>query len=222
MSNPFIRNHQYNLIKQQAKQLLIALNTVSDLKVVESIRHGIIAKLMEVFPDATQDQMQMLEQLTTFLTAEDIQQYLRTLERYLIEFPHLTDKQLKKLFPKQKKLRVPDLSAIDHRFLTYLGWTDIATNQMFLVYPLDGQLVGIEGRFTPVHKKTICLLCKKHEDVALFSAVTKSKPANASADYYKAVGNYMCTNSNVCNRHITDVTALETFLSEIVGRRHSS
>ena len=50
----------------------------------------------------------------------------------------------------------------------------------------------------------------------MFSAVTKSKPANASPDYYKAIGNYMCVNSETCNNHITDVTVLERFISDIV------
>lgn len=43
----------------------------------------------------------------------------------------------------------------------------------------------------------------------------KLRPPNASPDYYKAVGNYMCINSHECNRNITDVTYLERFIHDV-------
>ncbi|BBH20070.1 elongation factor G-binding protein [Paenibacillus baekrokdamisoli] len=217
MVKPFIRNHQYNLIKKQAVMLQNACNTVSDRKVLESVKYSAQSKIVEAFPDVTELQLQMLEKISTINTAGEFQQYLLSLEPYLTEFVEVTEKQLKKLFPKIKKLKVPDLAAIDYRYVTYLGWTDIATNKLFLVYYLNGQLVGVEGRYTPVNKKSICFLCNRHEEVALFSAITKSKPANASPDYYKAIGNYLCVNSDTCNKNITDVTALEKFIHDVVG-----
>jgi hypothetical protein len=87
---------------------------------------------------------------------------------------------------------------------------------------LNGQLVGVEGKYSPTNKKSICFLCNRHEEVAFFSAITKSKPANASPDYYKAIGNYLCVNSDICNKNITDVTALEKFIYDVVGRSHES
>lgn len=194
-----------------------ACNTVSDRKVLESVKYSAQSKIVEAFPDVTELQLQMLEKISTINTAGEFQQYLLSLEPYLTEFVEVTEKQLKKLFPKIKKLKVPDLAAIDYRYVTYLGWTDIATNKLFLVYYLNGQLVGVEGRYTPVNKKSICFLCNRHEEVALFSAITKSKPANASPDYYKAIGNYLCVNSDTCNKNITDVTALEKFIHDVVG-----
>jgi hypothetical protein len=222
MGKPFIRNHQYNLIKKQAGLLQQACNTVSDPKVVDSARYSAQSKILEAFPDATELQKQTLEKISTLNTAGEFQHYLRSLEPYMAEFAQVTEKQLQKLFPKNKKLKVPDLAAIDYRYVTYLGWTDIATNKLFLVYHLNGQLVGVEGKYTPVNKKSICFLCNRHEEVALFSAVTKSKPANASPDYYKAIGNYLCVNSDVCNMNITDVTALEKFIHDVVGCHHES
>ncbi|MGZ9585684.1 FusB/FusC family EF-G-binding protein [Paenibacillus marinisediminis] len=217
MSAPFIRNHQYNLVKKQVGILQHACNTVSDRKVVESVRFSASSKIIEEFPDATELQRQSLEQISALKTDGDFRQYLLSLEPYLAEFAQVTDKQLKKLFPKSKKLKVPDLTAIDYRYVTYLGWTDIATNKLYIVYHLNGQLVGIEGRFTPVNRKSVCFLCNRHEEVALFSAITKSKPANASPDYYKAIGNYMCVNSDACNKNITDIAPLEKFIHAVVG-----
>ncbi len=222
MSKPFIRNHQYNLIKKQAALLQNACNTVSDPRVVESVRYSVHAAVIEAFPDAVGHEKQLLGKISTLKTAGDFQEYLLSLEPYMAEFSHVTDNQLKKLFPKNKKLKVPHLATIDYRYVTYLGWTDIATNKSFLVYHLNGQLVGVEGKSTPTHKKSTCFLCNRHDEVALFSAITKSKPANASADYYKAIGNYLCVNSDACNKHITDVSVLETFVRDIVEIRRES
>ncbi|GIP34470.1 FusB/FusC family EF-G-binding protein [Paenibacillus sp. J2TS4] len=217
MVKPFIRNHQYNLIKKQAELLQHACNTISDPKMVEAVRYSAHAKIVEAFPHATELQKQALADISTLNTAGEFQHYLQSLEPYMMEFAQVTEKQLKKNFPKIKKLKVPDLTALDYRYVTYLGWTDIATNKMFLVYHLNGQLVGIEGRYTPTNKKSVCFVCNRHEEVALFSAISKSKPANASPDYYKAIGNYLCVDSDICNKNITAVTALEKFVNKVMG-----
>ncbi|WP_248925520.1 FusB/FusC family EF-G-binding protein [Paenibacillus hamazuiensis] len=217
MNQPFIRNHQYNLIKKQADLLQKTCSTVSDPKVVESVRYSAQVKIVESFADSTELQRQMLERMAGLNSPGEFQHYLQSLEPYMTEFPRVTEKQLMKLFPKNKKLKVPDLAAIDYRYLTYLGWTDIATNKLFLVYHLDGKPVGVEGRFTPTNKKSLCFLCNRHEEAALFTAVTKSRPANASPDYYKAIGNYLCVNSESCNKNITDVAALERFIHAVIG-----
>ncbi|MGO4344286.1 FusB/FusC family EF-G-binding protein [Paenibacillus sp. MCAF9] len=221
MNKPFIRNHQYNLIKKQAHLLQTACNTVSDPKVVEAVRYSTQTKISEAFPGATDLQKHELEKLATLNRTEEIQSYLQSLQPLMSEFTQVTAAQIKKLFPKVKKLKVPDLDDIDYRYVTYMGWTDIASNKLFLIYRQDGQLIGIEGKFTPTNKKSNCFLCNRHEEVALFTAITKSRPANASPDYYKAIGNYMCVNSKACNANITDVTVLEKFFSNFIGKHES-
>lgn len=220
MLKPFIRNHQFNLMKKQIGLLQIACNTVTDPNVVESVRYSAQTRIIEAFPHATELEKQTLEKISTLRTAEDFQHYLHTLESYLEPFPQVSAMQLKTLFPKIKKLKVPDLTAVDYRFVTYLGWVDVAANKMFLVYYLNGRHVGIEGSYVPMNKG-VCFLCHRHEDVALFSAVTKFKPANASPDYYKAIGNYVCVNSGVCNKNITDVSVLDKFVREVAGYHES-
>ncbi|OAB38415.1 FusB/FusC family EF-G-binding protein [Paenibacillus glacialis] len=215
MFKPFIRNHQYNLIKKQTGLLQHACNTVSDPKVVEAVRYSAQSKIMEALPDANEHQKQTLEKVSTLNTAGEFHHYLSSLEPYMTEFAHVTEKQIKKLFPKIKKLKIPELAEIDSRYVTYLGWIDIATNKLFLVYHLNGQLVGVEGKYTLANKKSFCLLCNRHEEVAFYLVNTKSKPANASPDYYKAIGNYLCVNSETCNKNITDVTALEKFIHDV-------
>ncbi|MDF2859651.1 MAG: elongation factor G-binding protein [Neobacillus sp.] len=213
MSQPFIRNHQYNEIKKQIGQLQSACNSVSDLKVVEVVRNDTEVKIGGLFSDATDRQKQLVGNLEQLQTTADFQRYLQSLEPYLAEeYAHVTDNQLKKLFPKHKKLKIPDLNGITYRFATYLGWTDIAANKLFIVFDLNGKLIGIEGKYTPTNKKGVCFLCNRHAEVALFTAETKWKPVGASPDYYRAIGNYLCVNSEACNKNITNVEALEKFI----------
>ncbi|TVY03047.1 FusB/FusC family EF-G-binding protein [Cohnella terricola] len=214
---PFIRNHQFNLINKQVGHLQNTCNTVSDPKVVESVRIGTQTKVLEAFPEASELQQQLLRRFAALNSRGEFQQYLDSLEPFRTEIEPLEEKQLKKLFPKIKKLKVPDLTTVDFRNITYLGWTDIASNRLFIVYRLNGQYVGIEGRYTPTNKKGVCFLCNRQEEVALFSAITKAKPPKASPDYYKAIGNYMCVNSDACNKNITDVAMLEKFVYDVTG-----
>ncbi|MDO3679116.1 FusB/FusC family EF-G-binding protein [Paenibacillus ehimensis] len=217
MCGPFIRNHQYNEIKKQAGNLQHALRTIADRKVLESVRLGAAAKIEELFPDASSHQKQLLEHIVTLETSEDFHKYLRTLEPYILEFPPVTEKQIQKLFPKNKKLKIPNLSELDRRYITYLSWVDISTNKLFMVYPLNGQFVGVEGRYTPTNKRSFCFICHRYEDLALFSAISKKRPAKASADYYKSVGNYLCMHGHECNKNITDISSLESFINTVIG-----
>lgn len=217
MCKPFIRNHHYNFIKKQAGILEHAIRTNADPKVLESVRYGTEIRITELFPEAANSQKQILEPLSVMDKAEDFQKFLKTLEPYLVEFPPITGKQIQKLFPKNKKLMMPDLSAIDFRFVTYLGWIDVATNKLFIVYHLNGQWIGVEGRYTPTNKKSYCFICNRQEELALFSAISKKRPAHASPDYYKAVGNYLCVNSQECNRNMTYISSLEKFIETVIG-----
>ncbi|RKP58095.1 elongation factor G-binding protein [Cohnella endophytica] len=216
MSTPFIRNHHFNLIKNQANNLLNAIRTVADLRVVETVRSSVEATIVELFPEASEEQLKLLRAVITLETASDFQRYYASLEPFLTEFPRITKDQIVKLFPKNKKLSIPDLQSIDYRYVTYLSWVDVGSNKLFIVYERNGKFVGVEGRATPTNKKNYCFVCNKYEELALFSAVSKKRPANASPDYYKAVGNYLCADSRECNKKLTDVTALEGFLRAVL------
>lgn len=216
MCEPFIRNCQYNVIKNQADTVFRAIRTVGDPKVLESVRLTAVAKVEELFPEVRDSRKTMLQSIAGLKTAENFHDYIQALEPYMLEFPHITEKQLQKLFPKNKKLRLPDLTQIDFRYVSYLNWTDISTNKMFIVYHNGEQFVGVEGRFTPTNKKSYCFVCNRLEELVLFSAISKKRPAHALPDYYKSVGNYICVNGHNCNKNITDVSALEAFIGSVL------
>lgn len=196
--------------------MLNALRTSSDPKTLESVRYSAQAKVEELFPDVQGAPKAMLSAISQLKADSDSRKYLQGLEPYVAPFAPITDKQIQKLFPKNKKLKLPDLSQIDLRYVSYLSWSDIATNKMFIVYEANGQFIGVEGKYSAAQRKGYCFVCNRYEQLVMFSAVSKKKPANASSDYYKAVGNYICSNSDECNKNITEVSALERFIDSVV------
>lgn len=219
---PFLLNHQYNRVAQQAQLLLSALQTSNDGKVVEAARHSTLTKAIEACPGLAGEELRLVSRFAELRSTEEFQSYLGELAGYAVSFPEMTEKTLKGLFPKVKKLRMPDLEQLRGRSLTYLGWTDPGTNRMFLVYPLRApsgdhtavKLAAIEGRFVPAQRKGVCAFCSRMGETALFTAESKAKFSHLP-DYYKAVGQYICLDSAACNARITDPEGLEQFFQAV-------
>lgn len=215
MTEKFIKNEQFNFIKNQ-----IALIKDSRKKnVAPTVLAAVIdlanAKILDLFPHATREQQELLD-LSKLKTDAEYNQYIQHLSASVAPFPKITEQQLKKMFPKNKKLKLPDLSKIDHDQLTYLSWNDLSSNKKLIVYELDGKITGIECKFTPTSKDNICSFCNRFGQVAYISTITKAKKSK-NPDYYKAIGNYICTDSSECNKKITNIDYLTAFLKESLG-----
>lgn len=169
--------------------------------------------MLEAFSSLTADQEHLLRPVSTFEKAEEFQQYISGLEPYMEPFPAITLKQIQKLFPKNKKMKLPDLQYIDFRYVTYLAWVDIATSKLFIVYPFEGQFIGVEGRMIPTHKKGYCLFCNRQQELAFLTV--KTKPETAAADNYASVGQYVCIDNQGCNQSITHINSLEKFVLSV-------
>ncbi|CAI9394122.1 FusB/FusC family EF-G-binding protein [Niallia sp. Sow4_A1] len=218
MTEPFIKNEQLNFIKKQIAIIKDSMNKSLPKTVLVAVIELAHAKVLELFPQASSEQQALLD-ISKWKTKNEYDQYIEGLTAYVLPFPKLTEQQLKKLFPKQKKLKLPDLTTIDHHKLTYLSWTDGKSNRKFIIYDLEGQLVGMEGKMTATNKKNICSFCNSFGEVAYFSTITKDKkPKNA--DYYKAIGNFICTDSSECNRNIDNTAYLQEFFQTAEGRRY--
>ncbi|KHL92904.1 fibronectin-binding protein [Paenibacillus sp. IHB B 3415] len=213
MTTTFIRNHQYNYIKKQSDFVLKTLRSVADRRVLETVRYSAEVNVTEAFSSLTTEQEQMLKPISTLEKAEDFQQYISGFEPYLEPFPPITLKQIQKLFPKNKKMKLPDLQSFDFRYVTYLAWADIATNKQFIVYPYEGQFIGVEGRIIPTHKKGYCLFCNRQQELAFLTV--KTKPELASADNIAFVGQYVCIDNHGCNQTITNISSLERFVLSV-------
>ncbi len=212
MPEKFIKNEQLNFIKKQIALIKDSVKKNVPQNVLAAVIDLANAKILDLFPNAYLEQQEMLD-LSRLKTDKEYEQYIQHLSGFLLPFPKITEQQLKKMFPKNKKLKLPDLSNIDHSQLTYLSWNDLRSNKKIIVYEVEGKLVGIEGEFAPTSKKNLCSFCNQIGEVAYFSTVTKAKKSK-NPDYYKAIGNLICADSSECNKKITNVDYLTTFLKD--------
>lgn len=212
MTEKFINNEQFNFISKQVAWIKGSTKQHLPANVLATVYDLSNEKILNCIPDLTAEQKSILD-FSKFKTVEAYEQTLEQLANYLYPFPTITEQQLKKIFPKSKKLKLPDLSNVDLTRLTYLSWNDSRSNKKYILYELEGQLVGIECTFLPSTKKNICSICHCHGEVTHFSTITKAKKLN-NPDYYKSIGNLICVDSSECNKKITDVSYLKEFLNE--------
>lgn len=220
--DPFLQNHQYNFVARQVKFVISTSKTCTDPQVVEMVKYTAGNKMVQACPGLDGENLHLLEHMGKLQTDEELQSYLNTLSQCIIPFPEITETQLKRLFPKVKKLSMPELSDIKGQPLTYLTWTDTATNKKYLVYyrrPQQGKelgrkLIGLEGKFTITSKSGVCAFCKKPGNSAFFSVLAKMRGAS-SPDNYRTVGQYICLDSKACNSQITELDGLESFIETI-------
>ena len=212
MIEKFIKNEQFNFIRKQVAWIKDSTKQHLPPGILASVYELSNEKISNCVTALTPEQKELMD-FSGLKTVEAYEQALEQLPNYLLSFPTISEQQLKKLFPKSKKLKLPDLSNIDLHRLTYLSWNDSRSNKKYILYELDSQLVGIECSFSPSTKKNICSICHCHGEVTHFSTITKAKKVN-NPDYYKSIGNLICVNSTECNKNITDVSYLEEFLRE--------
>lgn len=206
----FIRNDQFNFIKDQAAILVTGQATGNDAEVLSVLRHLAHEKVFKTFPSLTEEQKTVLNPLAAVKEAADAEAFLKGLEPYIIPFPAATGEVLAKLFPKAKKLKGPKPDSVDFSKMSYLAWSE-NTNGMYLAIQKDGRLEGISGTLSRSQKKGVCAICNRHSEVGLFTARTKS----SSQDQFVKRGNYICTDNAVCNRNINTLERLAAFAARI-------
>ncbi len=206
---PFIQNHQLNVIQKQADFLLKTMRSVADRKVLATVRDTAVNNVVDAFDKLTAEQYELLEQLSSYEAAHELQQYVDQLDCYVVPFPCPSPQQIQKLFPKAKKLKVPDLATMDLVHTTYLRWIDIATNRLYIVYPQANGWIGIEGQITPMNKNGFCMFCNRNQELGFFNVKMKK---GSSPDNFASIGQYVCMDNEACNHNIMNTFALERFL----------
>jgi len=215
MEEKFIENDQYNYIVKQISTIQDSMRKHVDPAVLTAVKDLAQAKILDLFPNATREQQEILD-ISKLSQEEEYEHIVTELAQFLKPFPRLTEQQLKKLFPKVKKLKLPDLDSFNYKRLTYLSWNDTGANKKFVVYKLEGKLVGMECKLTPNGKHNICSFCNGLGKVSYFSTVTKKKMAK-NPDYYRSTGNFVCIDGEECNRRITNTDYLNSFIKDSLG-----
>jgi len=211
-----ITTYQYNFITQQVNDLTSAYLSVNDLQVRLAIRAKVLERVTPLLPSDEANTQPFLTGLETDrLSRKSAAQLLELLVPMVEPFPLLSAKQLSKLFRKVKKLKQPEWYGLKRYELTYLGWNDGGNQKKYLVAPYEDRLIGIQGELTPETVKGVCAICQTIGNVALFLSTTKSSGLGT----YTKKGNYICRDSNQCNRQLTDPQALADFLTVVQPHR---
>lgn len=206
----FIRNDQYNFIARQVSHIINAHATVNHKDTLDGVKLHAYSKVEDMLPDMNEFQEVFLNRLLDMDDESEAEAFLSELKRYVIPFQKVSKKTVEKLFPKAKKLQMPDLGGLDYQSLSYIGWFDSRAHKQHLIFDYRGKLKGISGVFDTSSTQGFCTLCHNFEDVGLFVARVRS-----GKETYVNRGNYICKDSQLCNEQLTDLSRLDEFLDNL-------
>ncbi|MEI5908218.1 FusB/FusC family EF-G-binding protein [Bacillus spongiae] len=207
----FLTSDEYQFIKAQTKILVHGNSTVNDKSVLDALHSIAYDKGMNLFENITNEQKALLSPLLTITESLEAEAFLAKLKAYVIPFQHINEKTLKRLFPKVKKLKMPNLTELDFKEISYLGWNDAGTERKYIVAQHQGKLIGIKGSFKNSHKKGICTICNHHSKIGMFIVETKTSVKGT----FTKKGNYICQDSHECNQNVTNLDKLHRFIEEM-------
>ncbi|MGG5373177.1 FusB/FusC family EF-G-binding protein [Enterococcus sp. AZ196] len=202
-----LQPYEYWYCKQQISELVSAYHSVNDKQVILTLQTLIQGKTEELFKRDPALAAYWDQFLDTGLTREKFEKLFEEMKRFTIPMDTPSTKQIEKSFRKVKKMQFPELATLDFHELSYLGWNDSGTNRKYLIRKIDGRFTGVYGSFSTDVQKGHCAICNQISTVAFFLATTKS----AGDGTYTKKGNYICTDSNQCNRQLTQLDTLERF-----------
>ena len=210
----FIKKQQFNYIKRCLNDLNNAFRNCIDPNIVETTKICTQDKILSFFSNLSEEQKEILN-ISKVTDPLDISTYLKDLNQYVYGMPTITGSEINKVFKKEKKLKLPDLSIQDSK-LVYLGWIDESTRKLLITYNMDGKLLGMACRLTSSKRNStnICTLCNhigSESEVAFVSPICKPQ----SQDDYKSLGFYVCLNSLECNERITSTEKLEQLIKAV-------
>ncbi|PAF36519.1 hypothetical protein CHH58_12495 [Terribacillus saccharophilus] len=206
----FIRNDQYNFIARQVSHIINAHASVNHRDTLDGVKLHAFSKVEEILPEMNGVQETLLNRLLEIEDEIEAEAFLSELKQYVIPFRRVSKKTVEKLFPKAKKLQLPDLNVLDYQSLSYIGWFDSRAHKQHLIFEYQGKLKGISGVFDTSSTQGFCTLCHNFEDVGLFVARVRS-----GKETYVNRGNYICKNSQSCNKQLTDLTRVDAFLDNL-------
>ncbi|WP_291651095.1 FusB/FusC family EF-G-binding protein [Clostridium sp.] len=211
---PFIKNHEFNYIKRCMKDLNNSLVLCVDKDIIQANKLYINQKILDKLSNLSKEQKYLLD-ITNIKEQYQIDFYLEKLLNYVYESPSITNAQINRLFKKEKKFKLPSEDILNSKN-TYLGWIDNQIRKLFIVYNLDGNLVGMACRISNPEAKSShrCVLCNhigKENEVAFVSPICKQ----SSKDAYKSIGFDICLNSKDCNERIVSTDKIEELLKTV-------
>ncbi|WP_052158742.1 FusB/FusC family EF-G-binding protein [Halobacillus sp. BBL2006] len=149
----FIRFDQYNYIQDQTKNLVQGHTTSNDSAVTQALKSMTHEKVLECFQELESEQKELLEQVQHIKDETEAIFFLSRLKQLIVPFPQLNENEVKKLFPKIKKFKIPNLNEINWNELSYLGWTDHGSNRKYMITYQNGKFEPFKARLPLQHRR---------------------------------------------------------------------
>ncbi|MFB6366756.1 FusB/FusC family EF-G-binding protein [Paenibacillus elgii] len=203
-----IRPHELNFIRKQLNYLIQTVYFVGDYRTLRATEEEVEYKIGEVIRHLDPEIRDLFKNIKRFRGQDEVINLIGSLSPYVEKFPKLTTKQVKGLFPKAKSFWIPDFEKLGELTLEYVGWKDISTNSLYLIYNEAGKLYTLECRYTPLsgRKTCFCHLCNQSRTGGQIGLVTTKRRNDL------VTGNYMCLDSQQCNEDITDSSKLKEIM----------
>lgn len=206
-----IQPYQYMNLCQVAMHQINIYQTVNDASTVQTTQVMTANKVKELVPEPLAEELLKVI-LDRYTTRAKMEKVLTAFKENVEPFKEPSGKQVEKAFRKVKKLHLPDFQQMDLKEHTFLGWNDPGTQRKYLLYYDDHQkLQGLYGTMSPNVLKNICAICHKESAVAMFLATTKT----GGDGTYTKKGNYICTDSEKCNRQLYSREEFDEFVDTI-------
>lgn len=212
--DPYISNHQFNKIHHKMTYIESLLKYNSDPVIIAAAKEIAQDDIESLFEALSGEEKELL-QMEHLSDGHEVKHYLEALETYSYGMPLLTDGQIKKLFSKEKKLKLPSHQVRNQRH-TYLGWHDEGKKKLYIAYATDHGLLGMVGIVTTsdVNNTSMCTVCGHMNDHREVVNVTVQLNKN-SLNNYHTIGFNICKNSLACNQRLEDPSRLERLLNKV-------
>ncbi len=207
----FLNVEQYQFVKKQAKKVLNTYTSSKDQNIIQAVQVLVQEEINEKLTFRDIEEQLVLQPIFDLKTKEQLELFLEKIKEFVEPFKSPTDNQIKKLFPKDKKVKLPNMENFDLKEISYLSWLDYGTNRKYIVYYEEGILRGVRGEYRHSEKQGICTVCNQHAKVGLLLV---SKNGTQLGNYTKK-GNYICENSDTCNKALSEFSRLQNFVTNL-------
>lgn len=205
----FLTVANYRLLTKQTTKLLNALTTSKDKDVIGAVKGLIETELRTALPKS-QETQSIVDQVNEITDRTHADLFLHAVKAYVIPFHAPEAEDLKRLFKKEKRLRIPPLTAYDWKEVSYFSWKDSGTHRQYFVLEQDGKWQTLQGVTKTDTVKGVCRICRQHTLVNLFTATVKGKTEDAFTSY----SHYICEDPAVCNTNLDNYEQITTFVEE--------
>lgn len=208
---PFINNHQFNKISMTMNNLQRLLKFNSDEMIVNATKEINNCEIRSLFYDLSEEYHTFVD-ITAINLPEDVDRYMERLAGATYGMKPVSEAQLKKLFRKEKKLKLPTLN---FEMKSFLGWFDQSRRKLYLVHWIEGKLTGMVCHVKDIEASNsrMCAICghiNEGSDVVPVSVKCKTK----NPENYHVFGFNICKDSISCNRRVTSIDPLENLIKK--------